>query len=175
MGPKNNNQERSRFSSSPGGYRGKGGASLSSRFPNRGTRNPGTNVPPPPQFRPETFNNPYANVGFGQQPPPQSTLPVQPGMGGKGGQMQGQQPQPQQYQPPQGGMGGKGGQMPPQGGMGGKGGQMPTQGGYGGKGSNAAQFYQAAGQPSGLAALQQPTATTQAVAPEQPYMGNYLQ
>jgi hypothetical protein len=99
-----------------------------------------------------------------------------------------------------GGMGGKGGQQvglgqaglspqqannigqqlvrgqQPQGGMGGKGGSQSSLPQY-------AQPYfarmlrgAAMRQPSGLAALAQPTATTQAAspAPEQPYMGNYL-
>jgi hypothetical protein len=63
------------------------------------------------------------------------------------------------------------------GGMGGKGGQMPRRDmGYGNGPRGVIKNYGNVlrGQQSGLAALQQPTATTQAVAPEQPYMGNYL-
>jgi hypothetical protein len=106
----------------------------------------------------------------------------------------------QQYEQQLGGMGGKGGQQvglgqaglspqqannigqqlvrgqQPQGGMGGKGGSQSSLPQY-------AQPYfarmlrgAAMRQQSGLAALAQPTATTQAAtpAPEQPYMGNYL-
>jgi hypothetical protein len=63
--------------------------------------------------------------------------------------------------------------VPPQGGMGGKGGPMS---GYRQQlqQRRMADMLRGVPQQSGLAALQQPTATTQAVAPEQPYMGNYL-
>ena len=100
-----------------GGMGGKGGQQQ---------QNPYANQYYQPQFQPETFNNPYAQGGFGQQP-------QMGGMGGKGGQMGGY---PQQGF--QGGMGGKGGQMDPrlagtdagryapQGGMGGMGGQRDT-------------------------------------------------
>jgi hypothetical protein len=65
------------------------------------------------------------------------------------------------------------------GGMGGKGGQMPRRDmGYGNGPRGVIKNYGNVlrGQQSGLAALAQPTATTQAAtpAPEQPYMGNYL-
>jgi hypothetical protein len=163
-----------------------------------------------PQYQPDTFQNPYAQGGFGQQ---------MGGMGGKGGQMGQYQQIPTWLQ--QGGMGGKGGQMgryPQRGGQIGIGdferrqfqqGQQPrmseqqwsaqagsysnpaayqaahdqyfngqSQGGMGGKGGqqnmNPNPQYNMP-QNQGLAALQQPTATTQALTPEQPYMGNYLQ
>jgi hypothetical protein len=100
----------------------------------------------------------------------------------------------------QGGMGGKGGNinqvgpdgrplgapgfsvfsgMNKMGGMGGKGGQMPRRDmGYGNGPRGVIKNYGNVlrGQQSGLAALAQPTATTQAAtpAPEQPYMGNYM-
>ena len=193
-----------------GSMSGKGGTQTSSRTSSSTGQNPYAQQYYRPQFQPETFNNPYAQGGFGQQP-------QMGGYGGKGGGM---------YQPPQGGMGGKGGQTPPQGGMGGKGGQMggmdqpqvsppsdpagraafferygtPSthraynpntqysnmipQSGMGGKGGQTPAYMQPylqqlqqkiQQQPTGLAALQQPTATTQALQPEQPYMGNYLQ
>ena len=107
-----------------------------------------------PQFRPQTFNNPYAQGGFGQQ---------MGGMGGKGGQIQQflqQQPQPQ-------------------GGYGMKGGHRGWEGRRQQNMNPNPQYNMPQNQ--GLAALTpaqaltQPTATTQALTPEQPYMGNYLQ
>lgn len=195
-----------------GGFSGKGGQQ----------QNPYAQQYYQPQFQPQTFNNPYAQGGFGQQP-------QMGGMGGKGGQMSGmsdlQRLAPnmqgdgasyqdyvnrptqemkmseEQFNAQRGGMpqygipeqqGGsynrgnvpqyaqdlyqqmQGQQM---GGMGGKGGQMPRRDmGYGNGPRGVIKNYGNVlrGQQSGLAALQQPTATTQAVAPEQPYMGNYL-
>jgi hypothetical protein len=128
------------------------------------------------------------------------------GMGGKGGQQVGLGQaglSPQQannlgqqlvrgQQPQMGGMRGKGGninQVGPDGrplgapGFSGFSG-MNKMGGMGGSQSNLPEYAQpyfasmlrGLPQRSGLAALQQPTATTQAAspAPEQPYMGNYL-
>jgi hypothetical protein len=105
-----------------------------------------------PQYQPDTFQNPYAQGGFGQQ---------MGGMGGKGGQMGQYQQIPTWLQ--QGGMGGKGGQM-----------KQPQMGGFRHRGWEGRHQ-----QPQGLAGLQQPTATTEALTPtpasDQPYMGNYLQ
>jgi len=150
------------------------------------------------QFRPQTFNNPFAQGGFGQQPQGEMS-----GFGGKGGQMtqsaaqqpQAQPPQVQQLQSeaihqfPRGGMGGKGAPMgentlPRSRAMFGS---IPIQ--RDPKLEQLMQDYrQQMMQPrrfggipirqqTGLAALAQPTATTEAAtpAPEQPYMGNYLQ
>jgi hypothetical protein len=107
-----------------------------------------------------------------------------PGMGSMGGQQA-----YQQYQQQQGGMGGKGGQMNeyPQPMTRAMFGSIPIQRSQ--KLEDTLQQIRQQmmqprrfgsipiGQPSGLAGLQQPTATTQAAstAPEQPYMGNYLQ
>jgi hypothetical protein len=128
------------------------------------------------------------------------------GMGGKGGNINQVGPNGMPIGAPgfsgfsgmnkMGGMGGKGGQEPVRdlgfgngpgnipkaqyaGGMGGKGGQMPRRDmGYGNGPRGVIKNYGNVlrGQQSGLAALAQPTATTQAAtpAPEQPYMGNYL-
>lgn len=202
MGGKGAGQYQPQVQQPQGGFGGKGGQQ----------QNPYAQSYYQPQFQPDTFNNPYAQGGFGQQP-------QMGGFGGKGGQL-GMVGLSQQ---PQGGMGGKGGQMggmsdlqrmrpqgqqtyqdyassptqeikmseeqfnaqqaapaaqgyardPRMGGMGGKGGQM---GGYRQQMQHRRMADMMRGQPSGLAALQQPTATTQAAspAPEQPYMGNYL-
>lgn len=138
-----------------------------------------------PQFQPQTFNNPYAQGGFGQQ---------MGGFGGKGGQQMGGMSDLQRLAPNMQPNGGSyqeyvnrptqemkmseeqwnAQRQPQMSGMGGKGGQM---GGYPQRPRGPHGFRGAATQ--GLAALQQPTATTQALegttaAPEQPYMGNYL-
>lgn len=156
------------------GGKGKGGAQAGTQ-PTQSPYVPPTQpqVQPPtppqqyytPQYRPQTYQNPYAQGGFG----------------GKGGQMQPYQQAPSWAQ--QGGMGGKGGQIQqfinqqpqPQGGYGMKGGHR----GWEGRHQRPDTMQQETQSQTGLAALQQPTATTQALTPapasDQPYMGNYLQ
>ena len=108
------------------------------------------------QFRTSNFVHSEAQSGFGQQP-------QMGGFGGKGGQIQqfiNQQPQPQ-------------------GGYGMKGGHRGWEGRRQQNMNPNPQYNMPQNQ--GLAgltpaqALTQPTATTQALTPEQPYMGNYLQ
>jgi hypothetical protein len=151
-----------------GGFSGKGGQQ----------QNPYAQQYYQPQFQPEYFNNPYAQGGFGQQP-------QMGGFGGKGGQMPSlsqdlpnSRPDLMRNYPQQGGQSGIGDferSQFQQGGMGGKGGPMS---GYRQQlqQRRMADMLRGVPQQSGLAALAQPTATTQAAspAPEQPYMGNYM-
>jgi hypothetical protein len=134
-----------------GGFSGKGGQQ----------QNPYAQQYYQPQFQPEYFNNPYSQGGFGQQP-------QMGGMGGKGGNIN-------QVGPDGRPLGARG--------FSGFSG-MNKMGGMGGSQSNLPEYAQpyfasmlrGLPQRSGLAALAQPTATTQAAspAPEQPFMGNYL-